>query len=411
MLLTLSAGALLSTMASIGITPFLLDVARDLQTDLSASSNLVALQSVSWGVASVFAGALSDRLGRRPILAIGLLGLALSGLGMAASSDYQAAAAWRLFGGLGGGSFMGAVFATVSDHVPPAKRGRWLGWVITGQSLALVLGVPAMTLIGSIGGWRGATVVHAVVLLGVVAGVWWSVPTGPARPGRERPMPVRALAGLVGPRLLALLAATSAERVCYAAVAVFLPTFLLTRYAVTPQALAGGLLLVALGNLVGNVLGGQLSDRVPSRPVLAAASLLVSGSLALPLLLWGPSVQASVGLGFAYTLVNAVCRPALLSVVSDVSSEARGAVLGLNITFSSLGWVASTAVGGVIVGESGFGGLGVLTFVAGALGGCCLLLTCLPVQSMRVSGGHGKTQRPLVAEGADPARALRRLDA
>ena len=58
MLLTLSAGALLSTMASIGITPFLLDVARDLRTDLSASSNLVALQSVSWGVASVFAGRL-----------------------------------------------------------------------------------------------------------------------------------------------------------------------------------------------------------------------------------------------------------------------------------------------------------------------------------------------------------------
>ena len=129
MLLTLSAGALLSTMASIGITPFLLDVAHDLGTDLSASSNLVALQSLSWGVASVFAGALSDRLGRRPILAIGLLGLAVSGLGMASSTDYIAAAAWRLFGGLGGGSFMGAVFATVSDHVPAANAvAGWAGW-------------------------------------------------------------------------------------------------------------------------------------------------------------------------------------------------------------------------------------------------------------------------------------------
>jgi DHA1 family inner membrane transport protein len=293
---------------------------------------------------------------------------------VALSTEYAPAAAWRLFGGLGGGSFMGAVFATVTDHVPPARRGRWLGWVITGQSLALVLGVPAMTLIGSVAGWRGATVVHALVLLGVMAGVWWSVPGGAARPGRERPLPLRALAGLVGPRLLALLAATSAERVCYAAVAVFLPTYLLTRYAIAPQALAGGLLLVALGNLVGNVLGGQLSDRLPSRHLLAAGSLLVSGSLALPLLLWGPSVQASVGLGFAYTLVNALCRPALLTVVSDVSTEARGAVLGLNITFSSLGWIASTAVGGFIVGQSGFGGLGMLTFVAGALGGCCLLL-------------------------------------
>jgi MFS transporter, DHA1 family, inner membrane transport protein len=248
-------------------------------------------------------------------------------------------------------------------------------------------------------------------LLGVMAGVWLSVPAGTARPGRERPLPVRALTGLLGPRLLALLAATSAERVCYAAVAVFLPTYLLTRYAVTPQALAAGLLLVALGNLVGNVLGGQLSDRLPSRHLLAATSLLVSGSLALPLLLWGPSVQASVGLGFAYTLVNAVCRPALLSVVSDVSADARGAVLGLNITFSSVGWVASTAVGGFIVGQSGFGGLGMLTFLAGALGGCCLLLTCRPVWPLRLSGGSRGAQRPLVAEGADAPPTLRRLDA
>jgi len=402
MLLTLSAGALLSTIASIGITPFLLDVARDLGTDFSAASNLVALQSVSWGVASVFAGALSDRLGRRPILAVGLLGLAVSGWGMALSADYPSAAAWRLFGGLGGGCFMGTVFATVSDHVPAAKRGRWLGWVITGQSLALVLGVPAMTLIGSAAGWRGASIAHAVVLLGVTVGVWWSVPGGAVRQaGDARPLPLREVARLVGPRVLALLTATAAERVCYAAVAVFLPTYLLTRYAVSPQALAGGLLLVALGNLLGNVAGGQLSDRLPSRHLLAAASLLVSGSLAVPLLVWGPSVQVSIGLGFAYTLVNAVCRPALLAVVSDVSNEARGAVLGLNITFSSLGWIASTAVGGVIVAQSGFGGLGVLTFVIGVLGGCCLLASSEPSAAMRLSGrSRAERSGSLVAEGA-----------
>jgi DHA1 family inner membrane transport protein len=217
--------------------------------------------------------------------------------------------------------------------------------------------------------------------------VW---PGGAARPGRERPLPLRALASLVGPRLLALLGATTAERVCYAAVAVFLPTYLLARYGVAPQALALGLALVALGNLVGNMLGGWLSDRLPRRYVLAAASLVATGILALPVLTWAPAVATSVALGFVYTLVSAMCRPALLAVLSDVSSEARGAVLGLNITFSSFGWIGATAVGGWVVAQVGFGGLGVLTCVCGALGaGLALASSVAPGARGRLAVASG----------------------
>ena len=63
MLVALSCGALLSTATTVGMTPFLLDIARDLHTDLAAAGNLVALQSVTWGIASLFAGAASDRRG------------------------------------------------------------------------------------------------------------------------------------------------------------------------------------------------------------------------------------------------------------------------------------------------------------------------------------------------------------
>jgi predicted MFS family arabinose efflux permease len=44
MLVALSCGALLSTATTVGINPFLLDIARDLRTDLAAAGNLVALQ-------------------------------------------------------------------------------------------------------------------------------------------------------------------------------------------------------------------------------------------------------------------------------------------------------------------------------------------------------------------------------
>jgi len=376
MLVALSAGGLLSTAATIGITPFLLDIARDLHTDLAAAGNLVALQSVTWGLVSLGAGVASDRLGRRPLLIAGLLILVVSGVGVAAADSFAWVALWRLVGGLGGGTFMGTVFATVSDHFPAAERGRSLGWVVTGQSLALVLGVPAMTLLGSLGGWRGAVLAHATVVLVCAVAVGCLVPS---RSGRSigKPVPLSSVARLVGPRGLALLLAGATERVCYAAVAVFLPTYLLVQYAIDAPHLALGLLLVALGNLVGNLLGGYLSDRLPAPQALLAFSLVAAGAMALPVLAWSPAVEVSIALGCVYTLVNATGRPALLTVLSKVSDEARGAVMGVNITFASLGWLGATALGGAVVGVAGFGGLAILTFAFGLVGGALAVGTWL----------------------------------
>lgn len=367
MLGALCCATFLVTGNGISLAPFLLAMARDLATDLAAVGNLVAFGSVTWGATSVCAGAASDRLGRKPLLLAGLLLLVISPLGVAASATYGWVVAWRLVGGVGGGAFMGTVFATVADRFPPAERGRALGWLMTGQSLSLVLGVPLLTFIGAFAGWRGAFAAYGAATFVAVVLVWWVVPPT-ARGQAERPLPARAVLRLIGPPTLALLAAGMMERVCYASVAVFLPTYLLTTYGVSLPVLGVGLALVALGNLLGNVLGGQLADRLPARPLVFAASLTATGLLALPALRWQPGVAVSIGLGFGYTLANAIGRPALLAALSEMAGTARGAVLGLNITFSSFGWLGATMLGGWLITTAGFGGLGVLTATTGLTG-------------------------------------------
>jgi predicted MFS family arabinose efflux permease len=150
--------------------------------------------------------------------------------------------------------------------------------------------------------------------------------------------------------------------------AVYLETFLLTTYGVAMQALAVALGLVALGNLAGNVLGGWMADRVQARPLAFAAAATATAVLALPLMLWRPGVGWSVALGFAYSLANAAGRPALMATLSEVPAEVRGAILGLNVSMSSIGWLAATAVGGWLVARHGFGSLGILTAVVSSAG-------------------------------------------
>lgn len=360
MLWALTAGSFLTTSSGTTRSPFLLDMARDLDTDLTSIGNLMAITAVTWGIMSLVAGTVSDRIGRKPIMigAIMTVGVSMIGIGMADS--YGMAVLWGLAGGIGGGSFMGTVFATVSDHVQPTARGSSLGWVMTGQSLSLVLGVPLATLIGAQIGWRGAHVTFALATILVGLAMLLLVPRRGQYQATSREMAAAApLQTILTPRILSLLISGTTERVCFAAMSVYLATFLLSSYGVGLDVLAGVLLLVALGNLVGNMVGGQLADRVPSREGMYGLSLVATGLIVLPLLFWTPRIEVSIALGFAYSFANSVGRPAFMSALSAVPESVRGTVLGLNVTFASVGWISAATVGGWLVAGSGFGSLGI----------------------------------------------------
>lgn len=370
MLLALCFATFLVTGNGVAVSPFLIDMSRDLGTDLAAVANLVALSSITWGFASLLAGAASDRLGRKPILLGGLCILVLSPLGVALSSSYFGVAAWRVIGGLGGGAYMGAVFATVADRFPATERGRALGWLSTGQSLSLVVGVPLITSAGGLLGWRGAFFSYGLAMIVAAGLVWFSVPRGKSQ-RQTPPLAFREMVRLLNFSTVALLLCGITERLCYSGIVVFFPTYLQTTYGVTLGSLAIGLAIVAAGNLGGNLVGGRLADRFRARPLVFAVTSAITGLLAFPTLLWHPAVAVSVALGFVYTLVNAVGRLLLLTSLSEVSGEARGAVMGLNITGSSFGWLVATTVGGPLIISSGFEGLGYFTAAAG-LGGAVL---------------------------------------
>jgi predicted MFS family arabinose efflux permease len=367
MLVTLTVVTFLVNASATALAPFLLEIAQDLDTTLGPAANLIAVMSVSWGVVSVTAGAASDRIGRRPVLVAAVLTLGVARLGFTLSQSYGAAVMWQLLAGVGGGGFMGTVFATVSDRVAVTQHGRALGWVITGQSLSLVAGVPLVTLLGAFGGWRMAIAVQAGTMLVAAAAVWLSVP---GRRGRAAALgrSHARLRGLLGTRILALLLASTMERTCFAAVAVYLSAFLLETYAIPMRSLALALALVALGNLAGNVLGGGLADRAVARPLVYAVTSILTGALGLPLMLWHPGVAVSVVLGFVYSLANAAGRPALMAALSEVPAEVRGTILGFNITMSSIGWLSAAALGGWLVGRHGFASLGILTAAAAVAG-------------------------------------------
>ncbi len=372
MLIALCAAVFFVTSAGASTAPFLNLIAGDLGTTLPAVAHLFSIQALTWGIASLVAGVIAERVGQRALLVGGVVLIGAMRLGFATSDSYAAAVTWQILSGIGGGAFMGIVYAAVSEYVAPGIRGRAMSWVITGQSLSLVLGVPLVTLLGAVGGWRGAIAAHGLFVLISAIAVRMATPPDPPRRAHSghRRIPYTAL---FRPKLMALLVAGTTERLCFAVIAIFLPAYLQFAYDASLGSLALVLALVAAGNLIGTLVGGRIADRTRSRARVFAIASALTAVVAVPLLAWHPGIAVSVTLGFVFSFVNAAGRPSLMATLAEVPSELRSALFGLNITMASMGWLLAGSVGGWLIAVGGFTGLGVFCAVVAVLG-CWLAL-------------------------------------
>lgn len=370
-----TASLAMFTAAASGTTraPFLIDMARDLSASVPLIANLVAITSVSWGITSMIAGAWSDRWGRRPFLIGGPLALALAATGVATAGSFFGVAVWATLAGACCGTFSGVIFAEVSSRVAADQQGRALGWVMSGQSLTLLIGVPMAAWLGSRIGWRGVNLCVAVLAVASAIGL---LVTSAARVDAVSAHGARApsMRTALSRPVLRLLSMGIAERVCYGLVAVYYATFLQSTFALSLNAVALPLAVFALGNILGTLLGGQLADRLPNRLAIFASAMLASAVAALALFGWREDLVTSIALGFGYVFCNAIARPSLMASLSDVPEHVRGTVMGLNATCSSIGWIGAAGLGGWMIGAYGFAGFGPLAAAVGLLGSGLALL-------------------------------------
>ena len=104
MLIAMCMATFFITSAGASMAPFLNLIAGDLATTLPTVAHLFSLQALAWGVASLVAGMVSGRLGRRALLVGGILLMGVMRLGFATSESYPAAVTWQILSGIGGGA-------------------------------------------------------------------------------------------------------------------------------------------------------------------------------------------------------------------------------------------------------------------------------------------------------------------
>lgn len=108
-----------------------------------------------------------DRFDRRPALALSLLGLAVGTFGGVLATGLGSLVLARVIAGAFGGPATSLAMSIVADAIPPERRGRAMGTMMTAFSVASVAGVPAGLELARLGTWH--TPFIATAALAVVA--------------------------------------------------------------------------------------------------------------------------------------------------------------------------------------------------------------------------------------------------
>jgi DHA1 family inner membrane transport protein len=350
-------------------------MAADLHVSLPAIANLFGITAASWGISSYLVGYLSDRVGRRFFLLLSPACIAMAMLAASQAQSYPVLVFIIVLASLCCGAFTSTILAEVSLRAHSSHHGRAFGYVMSGQSLTLLFGIPLAAWLGASVGWRGMHIVLAglavFAVLAMTLGLRSSQhsTTAVATGGEPRTSVRKAMTGPVIRLFLALIA----ERVAFGLAAFYYASYLRGAYNLPVDAVALPLAGFATGNIAGTFVGGQIADRLPYRRINFAVSLTLAGCVAIPWFIWQPGVSVTVMFGIVFAFFNALARPSLLAALADVPTDVRGTVMGLNSSIASIGWLTAALAGGWVYAEIGFHSFGPLMAIMCLLGAVAVI--------------------------------------
>lgn len=151
------------------VYPFAPILSRGLGVPLTAVTSLIALNWAT-GIMAVFIGPLTDRLGYRLMMIIGMTLLAVGLLVSGVFPIYAVVLVALFLAALGKAVFDPAVQAYISEQVPYRRRGLAIGFLEFSWAASALLGIPALALAIDRFGWRSPFFLMGVpALLGIFA--------------------------------------------------------------------------------------------------------------------------------------------------------------------------------------------------------------------------------------------------
>lgn len=347
-------------------------IGASLSVSEALAGQLVTLYAIGSLAAAIPLTTATQGIRRRPLLLIAIFGFAVANTATALSSHYGLTLVARFVAGVSAGLLWALIAGYAARMVPEGLKGRAIAVAMIGTPLALSLGIPAGTYLGSIMGWRASFGLMSGLSLILIAWVAMKVPDFPGQ-AKDKRRPLSQVFVLPGirPVLSVTLTFVLAHNILYTYIAPLLGG----TDGTTRTNLA--LLVFGMAALAGIWIVGILIDHYLRPLTLISIGLFGVAAFALGIAGHAPVVALSAtGLwGLAFGGVATLFQTALARAAGDMHDLAQSMLV--------TAWNAAIAGGGLI------GGLLLDHFGAGAFAPAALLLLAATYVAAHRARQHG----------------------
>lgn len=329
------------------------DIAADLLPRLWASDRENALGQAGWLISlyalGVVIGAptiagLVARFPRHRVMLVLAIALTVFNALPIFVPSFELVGLSRLLAGLPHGAYFGIGALVAADVMGPGNRAKGVAFVLSGLTIANVVGVPLGTFLGQQWGWRAALVVVTVVFALSALCIGFFVPAHPGDSGRT----MRAELGVFRiPQVWLTLGIGSIGFGGFFAVYSYIAP-LVTDVAGSPQwAVPIVLVLMGIGMTIGNLVGGHLADIDLRRTLLWSLVAMIAVFVLLAVLsFWIITLSVMVVL---IGLVSAVLSPTIQTRLMDVAGDNQSIAAALNHSALNIGNSLGAFLGGLVI--------------------------------------------------------------
>lgn len=360
---------------AMGLLP---NLAADLLPELHRGRPDVANAQAGWLISAYALGvvvgaptiaAAATRWPRKKLLLALLVAFTLGTIASALLPSFGLVLAARFVAALPHGAYFGIASLVAADLMGPGKRARGIAVVLSGLTIANVIGVPAITWLGQVAGWRVAYLAVAGIFALTFLAVALVVPFQAGNPHSSIRRELRAL----GRRQvwLALLIGAIGFGGLFA-VYTYVSPLVMDVTGLAAWAVPIVLVVIGAGMTIGNLVGGVLADRSVRRTMYGAFGVLVVALSALAL-----SAQFLAGLLAGVFLVGAAAAalgPTIQTRLMDVAHDSQSIAAALHHSALNVGNALGAYLGGVAIAAGlgyvapvwiglGLSGLGILLAV------------------------------------------------
>lgn len=294
------------------------------------------------GAATIAAA--TAKLPRRTLVIAFAVAFTVGSVLSAAVPTFELVVAARFLAGLPHGAYFGIASLIAADLMGPGKRGQGVALVMAGLTIANVIGVPVITVVGQQFGWRASYYIVAGVFALAVVAITLTVPYQPGNPKAT----IRAeLSAFRQPQVWMALAIGSVGLGGFFAVYAYVAPMVTEVAGLGEGWVSLALACLGTGMTVGNLVGGRLADSGALRAIIGLLPL-IAGWLVLFYFIATNPVALFVGL-FGFGALTSALVPSIQTRLMDVAEKAQTLAAALNHAALNVGNALGAALGGAVI--------------------------------------------------------------